>query len=331
MKKLRPKLAIIGIFVILLTAAIPNLLWAIFGDGGRPVNVRPITVLIVGTLAITTAISLFSVLLNQLIIKRIKNLDRAIKEVMDGNYNINIETNQKDEIGDLVSNFNQMVYALNQNEYMNKSFSRNFSHEMKTPLSAIKGYAELLQSDQLTEDEARQYSQIIIEESDRLNRLSKHMLLISQLDHQVVIQKQDIFNITELLRNVIQVQQLEWEKKHLNFQLNIEDFKITSNKEIMYQIFENVVSNAIKFSENNQTIQMELHSKQGIHFSITNKGYLTEEEQKNIFQLFYMKDTSRSSKSSGIGLTLTKKMVEKLEGTIQVFSTNQEVTFTIQF
>lgn len=330
MKKLRPKIALIAIFVIILTAAIPNLLWALFGEGERPENLRPITILIVGSLSITITISIFSMLINRLVIKRIITLDDATKQVMEGKYDVQVEDTYQDELGNLVNNFNQMVQALNQNEYMNKSFARNFSHELKTPLSAIKGYAELLQSDTLSEKDKAHYTKIIMDESERLNKLSSNMLLISQLDHQVMIQKQDIFNVAELLRNVIQVQQLSWEEKHLDFKLDIDDFNIVSNKQLMYQIFENVISNAIKFSPENETIKIQLKQSNGIDFSISNKGTLTEEEQNNIFQLFYIKESSRSSKSNGIGLTLTKKMVEKLQGTIEVISSNSEVIFLIK-
>lgn len=331
MKKLRPKIALIAIIVIVLTAAIPNLLWVILGEGVRPENVSPITILIVGSLSITITISIFSMLIHRLVIKRIITLDDATKKVMDGKYDVQVEDAHIDELGNLVHNFNQMVQALNQNEYINKSFARNFSHELKTPLSAIKGYAELLQSETISESEKIQYCKIIIDESERLNKLSSNMLLISQLDHQVMIQKQDTFNVAELLRNVIQVQQLSWENKNLNFTLDIEDFNIVSNKQLMYQIFENVISNSIKFSPEKEMISIQLNQSNGTHFSVTNKGSLSKEEQNNIFQLFYIKESSRSSKSNGIGLTLTKKIVEKLQGSIDVVSSDEKITFNINF
>lgn len=329
MKKLRPKMIILGILVIILTSAIPNILWMIFGEGERPEDVRPIAILIGGTITISISIGLFSVLMNKLIVKRVKNLDSAIKKVIEGNYNITLNDQYKDEIGDLVNNVNLMAQSLNQNEYMNKSFARNFSHEMKTPLSVIQGYADLLSDQNLKEEERLEYSQIISKETKRLATLSKNMLLISQLDHQVVVPKQDTFNIAELLRNVIQTQQMMWEHKKITLNIEIEDVMITSNKELMYQIFENLINNAIKFTEPNHTITMRLKKEESIYFSISNPGHLTEAEQKNIFQLFYIKDDQRSSQSSGVGLTLTKKMVEKLEGKINVTSNTNHVTFDV--
>ena len=329
MKKLRPKMIILGILVIILTSAIPNILWMIFGEGERPEDVRPIAILIGGTITISISIGLFSVLMNKLIVKRVKNLDSAIKKVIEGNYNITLNDQYKDEIGDLVNNVNLMAQSLNQNEYMNKSFARNFSHEMKTPLSVIQGYADLLSDQNLKEEERLEYSQIISKETKRLATLSKNMLLISQLDHQVVVPKQDTFNIAELLRNVIQTQQMMWEHKKITLNIEIEDVMITSNKELMYQIFENLINNAIKFTEPHHTITMRLKKEESIYFSISNPGHLTEAEQKNIFQLFYIKDDQRSSQSSGVGLTLTKKMVEKLEGKINVTSNTNHVTFDV--
>lgn len=330
MKRMTPKIILTGIFVIFLTSAIPNILWTLFGEGERPDDVRPGVILLGGFITVTISLSLFSLLLNRLVIRRIKALDSATKQVAKGNYNINIKDRRLDEIGDLVNNFNKMAEALTQNEYINKEFARNFSHEMKTPLSAIKGYADLIRSSSITKEEKERYTNIIIEESTRLSTMSKYMLQISQLDNQVIIQKQDDFNVAELLRNVIQLQQLDWEEKQLEFDLDIEDFNVVSNKELMYQVLENLISNAIKYSDQGNTISVVLSNNDGIFLSISNKGNLTEEELNNIFQLFYIKDKSRTSKSSGVGLTLTKKIIEKLEGTVHVTSNNQTITFEVR-
>jgi signal transduction histidine kinase len=330
MKRMTPKITITAIFVIFLTSAIPNVLWQIFGDGQRPVEVRPITILIGGIITVSISITIFSIAINRLVIKRIKKLSTATKEVMEGNYNLVLEDRQKDEINELITNFNKMVHSIERNEYINKDFARNFSHEMKTPLSAIKGYADLIRENNINAEDKEKYINIIIEESTRLSNLSKNMLLISQLDNQIIIPKQDYFNIAELLRNVIQLQQLDWEEKQIDLNLDLTDFKVTSNKELLYQVFENLMSNAIKYANPNSTIKIELKEDDGIYFKITNTGHLTNVEQENIFQLFYIKDQSRQSKSSGVGLTLTKKIIEKLEGTISVSSENQTVSFLVR-
>jgi signal transduction histidine kinase len=330
MKRMTPKIIITGIFVIFLTSAIPNVLWTIFGDGERPDDIKPGVLLLGGFITVTISLSLFSFILNRIVIRRVKELDLATKKVMTGNYSITIKDHHPDEIGNLINNFNKMTEALNQNEYINKEFARNFSHEMKTPLSAIKGYADLIRNNNITEEEKEKYINIIIDESTRLSALSKNMLMISQLDNQVIIQKEDEFNTAELLRNVIQLQQIDWEEKQLELDLDLEDFNVKSNKELLYQVFENLISNAIKYSDQGNTISVRLSNNEGINLSVSNRGNLTEEEIENIFQLFYIKDKSRTSKSSGVGLTLTKKIIEKLHGSIDVTSNNQIVTFEVR-
>jgi signal transduction histidine kinase len=330
MKRMTPKIIITGIFVIFLTSAIPNVLWTIFGEGERPDDIKPGVLLLGGFITVSISLSLFSFILNRIVIRRVKELDTATKKVMEGNYCINIKDRHPDEIGNLINNFNKMTEALNQNEYINKEFARNFSHEMKTPLSAIKGYADLIRNNDITEEEKEKYINIIIEESTRLSTLSKNMLMISQIDNQVIIQKEDEFNVAELLRNVIQLQQIDWEEKQLELDLDIEDFNIISNKELMYQVIENLISNAIKYSNMSNTISVVLKNENGLFLSISNQGNLSEEEINNIFQLFYVTDKSRTSKSSGVGLTLTKKIIEKLEGTIDVTSRNQRITFEVR-
>lgn len=330
MKRITAKIILSGMFVMFLSSFIPNALWRLSGGDRNPEGVPEIAFLIGGLITVSVTLMVFSFLINHLLIKRVKNLNEATKSVMQGDFETTITDNKFDEVSELTNNFNQMVQELKANEYVNKEFVRNFSHELKTPISAIKGYAELVQSETLSEEEKQQYTKIIIDESERLSNLSKNMLLISQIDNQVIVPKNDTFNMTELFRNVVQLQQLDWEEKNIEFEFDVEDITITSNKELMYQVFQNLLSNAIRFSDLNDTIKVTINQIEQPVFIIENKGELTEEEQSKIFDLFYIKDKSRSSKSNGIGLTLTKKIIDKLEGTISVESKEKSIAFEVK-
>jgi signal transduction histidine kinase len=324
------KIILSGVLVMFLSSFVPNVLWRLFGEGVRPDEVNPTVILFGGIITVSFTLLFYSFLLDRLLIKRVKSLNEATKSIIEGNFESVLEDHHHDEISELTNNFNLMVSDLQNNEYLNKDFVRNFSHELKTPLSAIKGYAELLHPNALTEEERIQYTNIIIEESARLSNLSKNMLLISQIDNQVIVPTSDTFNITELLRNVIQLQQLDWDQKELSFDLDFNEITITSNKELIYQVFQNLLSNAIKFSNRNDTIEMSMKQSNKTKFTIRNKGKLSEEELSKIFDLFYIKDKSRSTKSNGIGLTLTKKIVEKLNGTISATSDKETIIFTVE-
>lgn len=330
MRRLSGKLVIIGIFVMMLTSFIPNILWAIFGDGERPTEVKPLMLLVGGIITVSFAITVYSLILEKFVIKRIKMLNQATKDVTKGHYDIHMKDHYKDEVSELVNNFNLMTEELQQNEYLNKDFIRNFSHEIKTPLATITGYTELLQHDSLSNEEQEEYTNIIIQESKRLSALSKNMLLISQLEHTSIVGDIEPFNITEQIRNIIQISEIHWNQKQQTFDLDVEDITIDSNKELLYHVFTNLIENAITFSIDGATIKIDIRKdNQEFICSVSNPGELTAEEQSHLFDLFYIKDKSRFQKSNGIGLTLVKNIVEKLRGTVNVTSENGRIIFVV--
>ncbi len=275
-----------------------------------------------------TSISLFSFFMNRVILKRIIELSNATSKVIDGNYDFTLEMKQNDEISDLTNNFNKMVKELQSNEYLNKEFIRNISHELKTPLSAIHGYAELINTSTLTPEEVKEYSYIIASESKRLSLLAKAILQISLIESQSIINYGDEFKISDQIRNVIQLMQLDWEGKNIEFDLELNESKVNSNKEITYQMWTNLISNAIKFSPNGSKIRISLENTENhISFKISNPGSISSENQMKIFNLFYMTEKSENRDSNGVGLTLVSKIINKLDGTISVSSQDGYVTF----
>ena len=329
MKKLTPKIVFNGFIVIVVTSFIPNVILFIVGEGQRPINFVSPWMVFVGALTIISfSISIFSVLMNRLVVKRIKRLNQAVEKVMHGDFDITIESHSQDEISHLIHNFNSMAETLKKNAYVNKAFARNFSHEMKTPLTVIMGYAELIQNEFVSEEDKVKYLQFIIEETKRLNRLSESMLLISQVEHATIIEKYDAFNMTEMIRNIVQRLQLLWEEKEQRIHLDLDEIFVTSNKELMYQVLYNLIHNAITHSDHQQDIHMLFKKEKNLKFVISNPGHLDENERTHIFDLFIKKDSARNTKSTGVGLTLTKSIIDKLGGSIQVSSQNQIITFT---
>jgi len=274
------------------------------------------------------SLTLFGLAIKYMIINRIRLLSSATKQVAHGHFDIHIESKGHDELTSLTNDFNQMVRELQANEYLNKEFVRNFSHEFKTPISAIKGYAEMIESGSLTLEEIIEYSKIIVTESTRLSNLSKNMLQLSVLDSTSIIKTDQEFNVSEQVRSVIQMLQLSWEEKRLDLNLEIDEVHVKSSKELTYQIWKNLIENAINYSVENQKldIAVKLEDKKVI-FQITNYGIgISLEEQQHIYDLFYVIEKSRHQTSSGIGLSITKKIVEKLKGDIEVTSKESEYT-----
>lgn len=330
MRKVTGKIILVGFLIMIVSSIIHRVIFELSESVKPQLSISPTLFLVGGTTSIFIAILSFSLFMDRLVLNRIRKLNDATNEVMKGNYDFTLEMNQKDEISTLTNNFNRMVKELQSNEYLNKEFVRNMSHEIKTPLSAINGYAELMINSKLEDKEIKEYATIISSEAKRLSLLAKDILLISLVESQSILQHTESFKISEQIRNVLQLMQLSWENKNIEFDLDLEDVTICSNKEITYQIWTNLISNAIKFSPSDSIITISLKEmNQDIVFIITNQGTINELEQAKVFQLFYVGDKKNNRDNNGVGLTLTSKIIEKLDGTIDLSSSNELVTFTV--
>ena len=331
MKKLSGKIILIGFLTMLITGTISRLTIQVVIGVDIHDAITEGRVFVGMLIILAFSLTLFAYGINYFVVKRIKAISTATVNIIDGNYDSVLDTNGHDEIASLSKNFNLMTSELKSNEYLNKEFVRNFSHELKTPLSAIRGYAELISENDLTKEEKDQYLNIIISESERLSNLSNNMLQISLVDSISIVRNDDEYNLAEQIRTVIQMMQLSWEEQKLIFDLDLDEIQIKSNKELTYQILLNLISNAIKFSDKAETILISLKAvEEHLEFVITNKGQeIPQEDFDKVFQLFYVSDKSKNETSTGIGLTLTKKIIDKLKGDISFDSNDGTTTFKV--
>lgn len=330
MRKVTSKIILIAFIIMFIASLFPRILFSLYNVNHYSSEIDIKLLYIAGFLSVFTAIGLFTFFLNNFILKRIKELNIATRKVIQGNYDFTLKMKDKDEISELTNNFNRMVKELQSNEYLSKEFIRNITHELKTPLSAIHGYAELIHTANLSPEEIKEYSGIIASESKRLSLLSKDILQISLIEYQTIDHQDEPFNIAEQIRNVLQLMQLNWESKAIEFDLDLEEIESTNNKEITYQIWTNLISNAIKYSQEGALIKIQLKaSKDHINFSISNPAYISEADQEKVFNLFFIANKSDNRDSNGIGLTLTAKIVEKLNGEIELTSNDGQVCVKI--
>ncbi len=331
MSKISKKVILLAALTFMLTAAIVRILVQLtVGENFHEIVTEDM--MYIGVLfSILASVIIFTFSINTIIIKRIKQLEKATICIKEGNFDVTLDTSGKDEIARLSDNFNLMAQELKSNEYLSKEFVRNFSHEFKTPLSVIRGYTEMVEQMELTEVEKKEYLDIIISETQRLSNLTNNMLQISLIDSKSIITKDDEYSISEQIRNVIQMTQLKWEEKKLTFDLDMEEIKIKNNKELTYQIILNLLSNAVKYSDLKEEIKITLRdSEDSFTFSITNTGQeIPLEDFDKVFQLFYISDKEKNQESTGVGLTLTKKIVDKLKGEISFSSVKGITTFNV--
>ena len=266
------------------------------------------------------------------ITKPVKRLTRATKEVAKGNFDISVEYDSQDEIGQLTQNFNLMTSELKNMEYLRKDFVSNVSHEFKTPIASIQGFAQLLKTKDLTKEEFDEYTDVILSESTRLSKLSENLLRLSRLEKQVIPPQNTEFSLDEQIRRTLVLLEREWSLKNLELDIDLENIRYTSNEETLQQVWINLLSNAIKFSHPNGLLRVSLKKDQDfIRAEITDTGIgISKEAMPRIFEKFYQGDSSHSKDGNGLGLSIVKQIVESNAGSITATSEEGKgTTFTV--
>jgi signal transduction histidine kinase len=260
-------------------------------------------------------------------------LNRAVQEVAKGNFDVKVDNKSTDEVGQLTKNFNKMAMELKRIEYLRKDFINSVSHEFKTPLASIQGFAKLLQKGNLSEVEKQEYADIIVEETDRLSRLSSNILRLSSLDNKEIIDRTTLFSLDEQIRKVILLLEHEWNKKNIDFDIELDEIQYQGDEELLQQVWINLLNNAIKFSNANSSITVRSNktaSTVNIEISDTGIG-MSEETMLRIFERFYQGDQAHSNDGNGLGLSLVKRILDLCNGSIHVKSKlNEGSTFTVE-
>lgn len=259
------------------------------------------------------------------VIGPIRKMSDATKKVAKGDFNVQIENKKirKDEIGTLTENFNMMVRELESNEYLSKEFMNNVSHEFKTPIASIQGFANLLKDKDLSEKDKEEYIDIIIEESGRLANLSNNIQQLSKLENKKgLIQKQKVA-IDEQIRKCIIILNNKLEEKNIEIGMDEDkDVFLNVNEDMMHQVWINLINNAIKYTDDSGRIDIiidEFKDRVVVEVKDTGRG-IKEENVDKIFEKFYQEDSSHNSEGNGLGLAIVKKIVELHKGTIEVKS-----------
>lgn len=273
---------------------------------------------------------IFIFLATRIVVKPIAKLSEAAKQVANGNLETMIPQKQRghDEISELTDNFNLMISELAKNEYLHKDFVSNVSHEFKTPLASIQGYAELLAMPNLAEEKRLEYASVITRQTKRLAKLSTDMLRLSELENEHLLVKKATFSLDEQIRDALLLLQNEWEQKKLILDIDLESARITGDKALLYQVWVNLIGNAIRYTDQNGKITIHLQTvgdKQQVTVQDTGIG-MSPQQQARIFERFYRADESRNTGGTGLGLPIVKRIVELHQGEINVDSSLERGT-----
>lgn len=298
----------------------------------KSVHIRAFFLTITSLIISTVIATIISGIASKRILRPIRTLSKATEEVAKGNFSVKIGIPKDYEFALLAKNFNKMVHELSSIETLRNDFVSNVSHEIKTPIASIQGFAKLIQDKNLDDDERSEFTDIIISESSRLSKLTSNILKLSKLENQEVITGKAEFALDEQIRCAILIMEPEWSEKGIDLDIDLDKVSIIGNEDLLQQVWLNIIGNAIKFTEKGGTIGIKLMDlKDKIVIKVSDNGVgMNEETQRHIFDKFYQGDKSHLSKGNGLGLSLVKRIIELCDGEIKVRSKlYYGTTFTI--
>lgn len=266
-------------------------------------------------------------------IRRKIMIDRPVSKILNatnriarGDFNVRISTNHThdkyDEFDVIAENLNAMAAELSKSEVLKNDFISNVSHELKTPLAVIRNYAKAICDPDLDAESREKYSKTLLLASTRLSDLVSNILKLNKLENQQLKIDMQKFNLSDMLAESIITFESRIEEKQINLELDLGEVYITSSSSLLEIVFNNLISNAVKFTDNGGTVSVSITERDGdVAVSVSDTGSgMTREVGMRIFEKFYQGDSSHSGEGNGLGLALVKKVIDILGGEITVTS-----------
>ncbi len=263
-----------------------------------------------------------------------KSLIEGLNKLACGDFSTRLQFKRPmtkiDTISTLEESFNTLATELENTEMLSSDFVNNFSHEFKTPIVSIAGFAKLLKQDNISEEQKKEYVNIIEEESLRLSYLATNVLDLTKIENQTILRDVTRFNISEQIRTCVLMMEDKWTKKNLDIRIDIEEHYVKGNEGLLKQVWLNLLDNAVKFANVDGWVHIDIVENEKIYVTITNSGSTIKEENfKRIFNKFYQEEKSHSTQGNGIGLAIVKKIVALHNGEIKVQTEKNQTSFTI--
>lgn len=261
-----------------------------------------------------------------------RTLADAADQISTGDYSVRINLKGPEEFERLTYSFNHMAEELGSVEMLRSDFVNNFSHEFKTPIVSVRGFAKMLKRKDLTENERNEYLDIIIEESERLAAMATNVLNLTKLEQQVILTDETRFNVSEQIRIAIAMMDNKWKDKNISFSFDSNEIYLKGNAESLKQVWINLLDSAVKFSDPGSTVAITLNQNRNtVACSITNYGHnIPEKDIPKLFEKFYQGDSSRTTAGNGLGLAICKRIIELHGGTILLTeNTGGKTTFRV--
>jgi len=258
------------------------------------------------------------------LIQPLTELTAATKKVGAEQFSVSLPTKRGDEIGELAKSFQKMAKQLKESDQMRKQFINDVSHDFQTPLQNIKGYAALLHDEETSESERVQFTKIIESETERLSVLTKQLLLLTSLDALTETIELQVVPIDEQIKEVLQKYRWIMEEKNISLTAEIDEVSIKGNKAYLEKIWENLLSNALKYTPSGGTVDISVQEDNDwVIITCKDSGIgIAEKDIPRLFDRFYRADAARNTEieGTGLGLAIVQEVVTLHGGKINVES-----------
>lgn len=332
-------IAAVGVFTLILEAFIIIVLTAASFLGGEPFELSAVdgetflvlprsSMSMIALLSLLLAI-MISVAIERTIVKPMRSMTWHMGELAKGDFSIRMPPNDRIEINEakqFTKSFNKAAEELSGIEIMRANFISDFSHEFRTPIASISGFAQLLRNQNLSPEERDEYLDIIIDESKRLSNLSEDILNLSRMESLSIPTNIGAVDVAEGLRRSITIVEPNANEKDIAVTVDIDETQVIGNADYLSQLWTNILQNAVKFTPKGGSIKISLKNSQvqktkSVTCTISDDGCgMDESTRTHLFERFYQGDTSHAQEGNGLGLSLCKRIVDLHGGTIRVIS-----------
>lgn len=265
--------------------------------------------------------------------KNFAKIEQSLSKVADGDFSTRIPTEKSGAFEESFKNFNKMAEELEKNKLLNDNFAHSFSHEFKTPIASIKGFADLLLEENLTDEEKQKYLKIISTEAERLTHLSENALFISRLSNESIVKNKSVYDLGAQVKHAVAILDRDIANKGIEIVASIDNVKVYASYELMQEVWLNLIGNAVKFSKEYGKIYISVKNQDDFAIvSVKDYGIgISESDKEKIFSPYYQADTSHKSSGFGLGLSIVKKIIDLSDGEILVDSEiNNYTEFTVK-
>ena len=322
-------------FITFLSATLSVLLGTLFYFTGLlPGKLNPVLGIIILVTPCIFLGTVFAFFVSKKSFSAVDEILTVVSEIGKGNFDVRIKDIEHPEnMKEIAHNINVMAQELKNLELMRKDFIQNFSHEFKTPIVSIQGFTNRLLTKNLTEDEKREYLNIILEESTRLAALSTNTLFMSKLDSMEQLWERAEFMLDEQLRRSVLLLEKHRKSKDINIVMgDLPKIPYSGSEELMKQVWINILSNAIKFTGEGGEVKIAAENAGGyITVSVSDNGIgMNDDTVAHIFDKYYQGDGSHTTDGNGLGLSIVQKIITLAGGKIAVESEEGKGTvFTV--